>query len=516
MSTPILFIFPRSKGCALSSARMSFLLLVLLLLLLLQSLEGSTPESTGVALWLNYARPVSSSFSAAFGAISTLSCPNHTAFEPTGRACQELSDGFAGMLGRRPALVAQDASEYRGGKGGGGPGTVTLVAAPTADSPAMAAAPFVAMAPWPPEPEAEGWVLEGSSRAPGGITVTSRSGAGVLYGAFRLLHLVRREAQELLVGEGEGEGVGPGVGVPGGTKAAAGNPPGAPPMAPPWIRSAPASPLRAWNLWDNRDRSVERGYAGKSVFQYEKLPETMLPRYRDYARLLASTGVNVIVWDNVNACGNDNQYMLNASVIVAMQPLVALFYDYGVRSFVVPCYSSPIEVGGLATADPFDESVSEWWARTAATIQETWEGGIAASEAGEAGHRPFAFGGFLLKADCEGEPGPGTYKRTELEGANAMADALAPVGAVAIWRAFAHPPSGEDQALYQFNLFEAWNKPNATRPNVVLQCKNGPFDFQVREPVHSLFGHLTNVNLILEFQATQEYVHWRGRRRIRR
>lgn len=465
-------------------------LVLALLLLLLPSLEGSTPESTGVALWLNYARPVSSTFLAAFGAISTIACPNHTAFEPTGRACQELSDGFAGMLGRRPALLAQDASEYRGGEGGAGPGTVTLVAAPTA--------PFVAMAPWPPEPEAEGWVLEGSSRAPGGITVTSRSGAGVLYGAFRLLHLVRREAPELLVGEGEGPGEGE----------AAKTPPGASPMAPPSIRSAPASPLRAWNLWDNRDRSVERGYAGQSVFQYEKLPETMLPRYRDYARLLASTGVNVIVWDNVNACGNDNQYMLNASVIVAMQPLVALFYDYGVRSFVVPCYSSPIKVGGLATADPFDKSVSEWWARTAATIQETWEGGIAVSEAGGAtGHRPFAFGGFLLKADCEGEPGPGTYKRTELEGANAMADALAPVGAVAIWRAFAHPPRGEDQAEYQFKLFESWNKPNATRPNVVLQCKNGPFDFQVREPVHSLFGHLTNVNLIVEFQATQEYVH---------
>lgn len=230
-------------------------------------------------------------------------------------------------------------------------------------------------------------------------------------------------------------------------------------------------------------------YAGRSVFYYEELP-AMQDRYRDYARLLSSVGMNSIVWDNVNACGADNGQMLAHDVLTSMTPLVELFFQYGIRSFVTPCYSSPISVGNLTTADPYDGKVAAWWKSTAEFIARSWP--------------TSSFGGFLVKADCEGEPGPSTYKRTELEGANAMATALSSVGAVVIWRAFAHPPAGEDQALYQFDLFKDWN--GKTADNVVLQVKNGPYDFQVREPVHSLFGHLDSVNLIIEFEATQEYL----------
>lgn len=169
--------------------------------------------------------------------------------------------------------------------------------------------------------------------------------------------------------------------------------------------------------------------------------------------------------------------MVTQEVVTSMAPLVHLFMAWGIRSYITPCYSSPIKVGGLNTADPFDPSVTKWWTDAASMYDATWT--------------PGAFAGFLVKADCEGEPGPSTYGRTELQGANAMADAIAHVGAIAIWRAFAHPPRGEDQAVYQFDLFKDWN--GNTRDNVVLQCKNGPEDFQVREPVHSLFGHLDQV-----------------------
>ena len=409
------------------------------------------PSSPPASLWLNYDRPVSAQYLSSNPwaptlAIDTIVCPNSTVTEPAGRACQELSDGLAGLLGKRPQRSSTVVNVS----------SVILEYAPNSlhTPPTMAA--------WPPVPESEGFTIDSNSNS-STWRISASCGSGLLYGAFRFLNLLRRENATLFTGRP--------------------------------IGSAPATPIRAWNLWDNRDRTVERGYAGASVFHYELLP-LMLPRYRDYARLLASVGINVIAWDNVNACGHDNEKILSARVITSMVPLVALFYDYGIRSFVVPCYSSPIKIGKLDTADPFDAGVASWWATTAASIASQWS----------AGNRSLAFGGFVIKADCEGEPGPGTYKRTELEGANAMADALAPLGALCIWRAFAHPPAGTDQAIYQFDLFKSWNAPNATRPNVALQVKSGPFDFQVREPPHSLFGYLSNVNLLIEFEATQEYL----------
>eukprot|EP00041_Stephanoeca_diplocostata_P036828 m.1361285 g.1361285 ORF g.1361285 m.1361285 type:complete len:1107 (-) comp24941_c0_seq4:255-3575(-) len=389
-------------------------------------------------LWLNWNNPTSPSYRHGANLGGQLVCTNQTATEPLGRACQEIFDGLVGMMSITPAIVtAVDARD-------------SVIINATINT------HLDRFSPWPPHPEIEGFSLFHDTDA-NNVVIQGNSGVGALYGTFRLLHLIRTE---VAIKNGFNE------------------------------TDAPSLPLRMWDLWDNRDRSVERGYAGKSVFYYEDLP-TMQARYRDYARLLASTGINAIVWDNVNACGNDNEKMLTHDVLTSMTPLVQLFFDYGIRSFLTPCYSSPILVGGLKSADPFDPNVAKWWEQTAVFINNTWT--------------PQSFGGFLVKADCEGQPGPATYNRTELEGANALADALAPVGGICIWRAFAHPPHGEDQALYQFNLFKSW-KNQPPKMNVVLQIKNGPFDFQVREPVHALFGYLSDVNLIVEFEATQEYL----------
>ena len=411
-----------------------------MLSLFFAALSATNPAPiAGASLWLNYDRPVSTATRSKI-TIKSIVCPNSTANEITGRACQELSDGLAGLLGSRPTTLPTSGTQPVGNM---------VVLAPKS----------LAAAPWPPLPDKESFEIKYSPEHGAPIHISSDNAAGTLYGVFRFLHLLRRENM---------------------TTSAS---------------SAPALPLRSWNLWDNRDRSIERGYAGTSVFDYDAFP-TMLPRYRDYARLLASVGINVIVWDNVNACAKGNEDMLKPDVITAMAPIVTLFYQHGIRSFLVPCYSSPIKVGGLPNADPKDATVAKWWADTAALIQHTWS----------TDGRTNAFGGFLIKADCEGEPGPDTYNVTELEGANLLADALGPVDGIAIWRAFAHPPKGTDQAIWQFDLFKDWNKENATRANVVLQIKSGPYDFQVREPPHSLFGALNNVNLIIEFEATQEYL----------
>merc|ERR1719428_532680 len=250
-------------------------------------------------------------------------------------------------------------------------------------------------------------------------------------------------------------------------------------------------------MWDNRDRTIERGYSGGSVFNMNALP-TMFDRYEDYARLLSSTGINAVVWNNVNACVHGNSAYLKNENIKNMAPLATLFMEYGIRSFIVPCYGAPVKLGGLKNIDPLDKEVEQFWENKALTFKKHWPNK--------------SFGGFLVKADTEGMPGPETYGRTELEGANALAKALAPVGGIVIWRAFGHPwdktgsqnAAAKDQALYQFNRFKSWD--GKTLDNVVLQIKNGPFDFQAREPVHSLFGAMPRTNLMVEMQATQEYL----------
>jgi alpha-glucuronidase len=221
-------------------------------------------------------------------------------------------------------------------------------------------------------------------------------------------------------------------------------------------------------------------------------------RYTDYARLLSSIGLNAVVWDNVNACGAGNEQLLASANLALLAPLAAAFYSLGLHSLLTPCWSSPQTVGGLPTSDPRDPRVSAWWDAKLREVSETLGGG------GGGG----AFRGLLFKGDTEGQPGPNDDNMTELEGANIFGAKLAPLGGVCIWRAFSHPPGGRDmpvdQALYQFERFAGFE--NATLPNVVVQIKNGPYDFQVREPVHALFGRLPHVSLLLEVEVTPEYL----------
>jgi alpha-glucuronidase len=197
--------------------------------------------------------------------------------------------------------------------------------------------------------------------------------------------------------------------------------------------------------------------------------------------------------DNVNACGAGNEALLASANLAALAPLAAEFYAVGIHVLLTPCWTSPATVGGLNSSDPRDARVAAWWAAKAREAAATLPAG--------------AFRGLLFKGDTEGQPGPADDNMTELEGANTLARLVAPVGAIVVWRAFSHPPGGRDlpvdQALFQFERFAGWN--GATEDNVVLQTKNGPFDFQLREPVHALFGRLPRVNVILELEVTLEY-----------
>jgi len=225
---------------------------------------------------------------------------------------------------------------------------------------------------------------------------------------------------------------------------------------------------RILNHWDNLDGTVERGYAGGSLWDWHTLPGYLAPRYTDYARANASLGINGTVITNVNA----NATSLTPEYIAKAAALAAVFRPYGIRVYLTARFSAPIEIGGLKTADPLDPAVRAWWTRTIADIYKVIPD----------------FGGFLVKANSEGQPGPQDYGRTHADGANLLADALAPHGGIVMWRAFVYAEnSAEDRAKQAYAEFMPLDA--LFRPNVLLQIKNGPIDFQPREPFHPLIGH---------------------------
>ena len=251
------------------------------------------------------------------------------------------------------------------------------------------------------------------------------------------------------------------------------------------IIETPSSPLRMLNHWDNLDRSVERGYAGSSLWDWHKLPQWRDPRYTDYARANASVGINATVLTNVNA----NAQVLTPQYIEKVAALADTFRPWGIRVFLTARFSAPMEIGGLKTADPLEPAVRAWWRGKAAELY---------------GKIP-DFGGFLVKANSEGQPGPQDYGRTHADGANMLADALATHGGTVIWRAFVYTAqSGEDRAKQAFAEFQPLN--GKFRSNVMLQVKNGPIDFQPREPFHPLFGAMRKTPVVLEAQITKEYL----------
>jgi len=290
------------------------------------------------------------------------------------------------------------------------------------------------------------YTLDGKS----GIAIAASSDKGVLYGVFAFLRLLQTHQS----------------------------------LENPDIVSIPARRYRILDHWDNMSRNVERGYAGLSLWDWFTLPTCKDKRYTDYARANASIGINGAVLNNVNA----NYLFLTPAFLEKAAALADLFRPYGIRVFLSVNFASPIQLGGLQTADPLDPAVQDWWKKKADEIYR---------------YIP-DFGGFLVKANSEGQPGPQNYGRSHADGANMMADALAPHRGIVIWRAFVYNPTAADRARQAYDEFHPLD--GKFRPNVLVQIKNGPLDFQPREPFHPLFGAMRETRLMLEVQITQEYL----------
>ena len=289
------------------------------------------------------------------------------------------------------------------------------------------------------------------------ITVSAGDAHGILYGVFRLIFKLRTCTQVAELAE----------------------------------EQMPASPLRMLNHWDNMDGSIERGYAGRSFF-FKDDRVLVDDRTRAYARMVASVGINAAVINNVNVKSAATE-LITARYRQEIKQLAAIFAEYGIRLFLSLNFAAPIELGGLDNCDPADAGVRAWWKQT---LDELFQDVPQ-------------LGGFLIKADSEGRPGPFTYGRNHAEGANMLADIVAGYGALIIWRCFVYNCRQDwrdtvtDRARAQYDNFIGLD--GLFRDNVILQIKNGPMDFQPREPVSPLFGGLKHTNEIIEFQIAQEY-----------
>jgi alpha-glucuronidase len=281
--------------------------------------------------------------------------------------------------------------------------------------------------------------------------ITANTDAGVLYGVFHFLRLLQTQQ----------------------------------PINTLDISSSPRMKLRMLNHWDNLNRTVERGYAGFSIWNWHTLPGYIDKRYIDYARANASIGINGTVLTNVNA----NAIILTPSYLQKVKALADVFRPYGIKVFLTARFSAPIEMGGLKTADPLNEEVQQWWTQKVKEIYTLIPD----------------FGGFLVKANSEGQPGPQDYKRTHADGANMLADAVAPYNGIIIWRAFVYAAENlVDRHKQAYDDFVPLD--GKFRSNVMVQVKNGAIDFMPREPFHPLFGAMPKTPLMMEFQVTQEYL----------
>lgn len=250
------------------------------------------------------------------------------------------------------------------------------------------------------------------------------------------------------------------------------------------IKEKPMNDIRILNHWDNPDGTIERGYAGRSLWKWDELPAKVSPRYAEYARANASIGINGTVLNNVNA----SPEALSSDNLKKVKTLADIFRPYGIKVYLSVNFATPIKLGGLATADPLNSDVAEWWKQKVHEIYSMIPD----------------FGGFLVKANSEGQPGPCDYHRTHAEGANMLASALKPYGGIVMWRAFVYSPSDADRAKQAYLEFKPLD--GKFLDNVIVQVKNGPIDFQPREPYSPLFGAMPHTQLMVEFQVTQEYL----------
>jgi alpha-glucuronidase len=299
---------------------------------------------------------------------------------------------------------------------------------------------------------AEGFVIRAATiNTHAAIVVASTSDAGALYGTFRFLRLLQT-AQPLRAID---------------------------------LSEQPHLKRRLLNHWDNLDGSIERGYAGRSLWNWDELPGHVDPRVEDYARLNASIGINGSVINSVNA----NPQSLTHPYLEKAAALANVMRPYGIRVYLSANFAAPKVLDRLPTTDPLDPAVARWWRDKAAEIYQLIPD----------------FGGFVVKANSEGQPGPQDYHRTHADGANVLADALAPHGGIVMWRAFVYNPDVDpDRVKRAYKEFVPLD--GTFRPNVFAQVKNGPLDFQPREPFHPLFGALPKTPIMTELQITQEYL----------
>lgn len=250
----------------------------------------------------------------------------------------------------------------------------------------------------------------------------------------------------------------------------------------------PSYELRLLNHWDNLDGSVERGYAGASIFWRKdntlEVTDEDIKLWKEYARANASVGINGAVLNNVNA----SPRIVNAETLARVKAIADVLRPYGIKVFISINFASPSVVGGLETSDPLNQEVIDWWQAKAKEIYNTIPD----------------FGGFLVKASSEGQPGPHNFGRTHVDGANMLADAVKPYGGIVMWRAFVYSANEKDRAKQAYNEFIPFD--GKFRDNVIIQVKNGPIDFMPREPFSPLFGAMKKTALMPELQITQEYL----------
>ena len=307
-------------------------------------------------------------------------------------------------------------------------------------------------------PDDEGFTLSADQKQC--ITISARRDIGLLYGAYKLLEL-----------QHEGTSLSP-------------HSPLSSLLSPlSFQHDAPCFALRLLNHWDNLDGSIERGYAGNSIFEWFHLDQHLI---KEYARANASIGINGSVLNNVNA----SPKILTAQYLNEIKTIADILRPYGIRVYLSINFASPMALGDTQTADPLDKSVAAWWRKKADEIYRLIPD----------------FGGFLVKANSEGQPGPGDYHRSHAEGANMLADALQPHGGIVMWRCFVYGANhkGEDRVMQAVSEFKPLD--GQFRPNVILQTKNGPLDFQPREPYSPIFDQIKQTPNMAELQITQEYL----------
>jgi alpha-glucuronidase len=385
----------------------------------------------GYDLWLRY-RPIEGSWAIRYRSFST----ELVAAPEANLAAQELLRGMTGLLAVTPTVgrrITRDGSIVLGTPGSSSAG----LGASAADLETLGT---------------EGYLIR-SIRVHGhrATLIAANSNVGVLYGVFGFLRLLQTR-QPL-------EGLD--------------------------LREVPRIPHRILNHWDNLDGTIERGYAGASIWDWQTLPDYLEPRYADYARACASIGINGAVLNNVNA----DAVSLTPQYLEKAAALARVFRPYGVKIYLSARFTAPIEIGGLHTADPLDDAVRAWWQHKVAEIYRVIPD----------------FGGFLVKANSEGQPGPQDYGRSHADGANMLAAVLAPHGGRVMWRAFVYSAhQNEDRTRQAYDEFVPLD--GQFDANVLLQVKNGPIDFQPREPGHPLFGAMPKTPLMLEVQITKEYL----------